>query len=49
MNEFLLTSLENINTAASWAIENFNSKKIVLVDGEMGAGKTTLIKAIGKL
>lgn len=49
MNEFLLTSLENINKAASWAIENFNSKKIVLVDGEMGAGKTTLIKAIGKL
>lgn len=38
-------SLEEIDQVAKELIKNF-SKKIVLFNGEMGAGKTTLISAI---
>lgn len=49
MKQYLLNSIDSINSAAEWVIENIHTKKIIIVDGEMGAGKTTLIKAIGKL
>lgn len=49
MNQYLLNSIDTINSAAEWVIENIHTKKIIIVDGEMGAGKTTLIKTIGKL
>lgn len=40
-------SLQNISEIAKYIIANVNSK-IVLFNGEMGAGKTTLIKEITK-
>lgn len=49
MKQYLLNSIDTINSAAEWVIENIHTKKIIIVDGEMGAGKTTLIKTIGKL
>ena len=39
-------SLENINHLAGQIIENSNDYKVWIFDGEMGSGKTTLIKAI---
>ena len=41
-------SLEQINEVAK-QILNSNPKKVILFNGPMGAGKTTLIKAITKL
>ena len=38
-------ALEEIDQIASELVKNFN-KKIILFNGEMGAGKTTLISAI---
>ncbi len=37
---------ENINTTAAELIQYAGSSKVWLFDGEMGVGKTTLIKAI---
>ena len=37
--------LEEIDQIASELVKNFN-KKIILFNGEMGAGKTTLISAL---
>lgn len=39
-------SLEEIDSVAKQIIEAISSS-VLLIDGEMGAGKTTLIKAIG--
>jgi tRNA threonylcarbamoyladenosine biosynthesis protein TsaE len=41
-------SLEQINEVAK-QILNSNPKKVILFNGQMGAGKTTLIKAVTKL
>lgn len=40
--------LENIETTAQWILASLKSK-IVVFEGEMGAGKTTLIKEICKV
>ena len=40
-------SLEEVNKAVKWILENVESK-VVLFHGEMGVGKTTLIKSIIK-
>ena len=39
-------SLEEIKSAADFVLNNLNGNKILLLDGVMGAGKTTLSKAI---
>lgn len=41
-------NLEQINKIARWVLENSTSK-ILLFDGPMGSGKTTLIKEIATL
>lgn len=47
MKEYLLASLDDSMNAAKWLLENIGAQKIIRLDGEMGAGKTTLIKSIG--
>jgi tRNA threonylcarbamoyladenosine biosynthesis protein TsaE len=47
MKEYLLASLDDSMNAAKWLLENIGHHKIIRLDGEMGAGKTTLIKSIG--
>ena len=42
----LTYTLEQINAAAMQSIKSSNNRKIWSFEGEMGAGKTTLIKAI---
>ena len=41
-------TLDSINAAAKQIIDSANDRKLWTFDGEMGAGKTTLIKAICK-
>ncbi len=38
--------LEDISSAAKWLLERLGEKRLVVLKGEMGAGKTTLVKAI---
>jgi tRNA threonylcarbamoyladenosine biosynthesis protein TsaE len=46
MNTFELNSLDKLSLAAQWVLDNIKGKKVVAFYGEMGAGKTTLIKEI---
>ncbi|MEQ9302151.1 MAG: tRNA (adenosine(37)-N6)-threonylcarbamoyltransferase complex ATPase subunit type 1 TsaE [Cyclobacteriaceae bacterium] len=48
-NEFSYDGLAQINEAAKYIIDNAGGQRIWLLEGEMGAGKTTLVKAIGGL
>lgn len=41
-------TLDNIELAANFVINNLNANTVILLDGDMGAGKTTLTKAICK-
>jgi len=43
---FSMTSLEDIEKAASWIIKEGKNQNVWLFEGEMGAGKTTLIKEV---
>ncbi|MFN8277554.1 MAG: tRNA (adenosine(37)-N6)-threonylcarbamoyltransferase complex ATPase subunit type 1 TsaE [Chitinophagales bacterium] len=38
--------LAEINDAAAWLLQACGSRRVVLLHGEMGAGKTTLVKAM---
>lgn len=38
--------LEEIDRAARWLLDRLGEKRLVVLKGEMGAGKTTLVKAI---
>lgn len=38
--------LEEIDRAAKWLLDRLGEKRLVVLKGEMGAGKTTLVKAI---
>lgn len=49
MNERTINSIKQLPQIAQWIIDNFDNKNVIIVEGEMGAGKTTLIKEIGKL
>lgn len=41
-------SLEDLNAAAKWLLDELKGLKIVAINGEMGAGKTTFIKSLCK-
>ena len=45
----LLYTIDDIAEAASWLIDHTDSRKVWLVTGDMGAGKTTLIKVVSHL
>ncbi len=45
--EIIISNISGLDTAAKQILE-FSSLRLFLVYGEMGVGKTTLIKAIGK-
>ena len=45
---FVLKDISDIDTAAKIFVEKFGNKKIFAFYGEMGAGKTTFIKAVCK-
>jgi len=47
MNHTLIYTLPEIEMAAKFVLNNISSN-IVLLDGDMGSGKTTLVKAIVK-
>lgn len=38
--------IQNLDSAASWLLENLSGQKIIAVNGEMGSGKTTFIKSL---
>lgn len=38
--------LDQIAEAAKWLIERLGERRLVVLKGEMGAGKTTLVKAV---
>jgi tRNA threonylcarbamoyladenosine biosynthesis protein TsaE len=46
--EFIAKSISDLNTISKQLIEQFKDTKVVLLNGEMGAGKTTLIKQLCK-
>ena len=46
--EFIYDGLAQLNEAARYIIENAGDHKIWLLEGAMGAGKTTIVKAIGE-
>lgn len=48
MKEFEVSSIEDLNEVASAIIELTSQNKIFLLDGEMGAGKTTLTSEVCK-
>lgn len=48
MNERILENIDQLPEAAKWLISLFKKNKIIVFNGVMGAGKTTLIKEIGK-
>lgn len=48
MGTFKYQSLDEIQAAAQWLISHGQKVPVWLFEGEMGAGKTTLIKAICK-
>lgn len=46
MKFFHLKNEEALPDAASWFVRNMGDAKVFAISGELGAGKTTLIKAI---
>lgn len=44
--EFKTSSLEELNIVADYVLENLTKSKVILLNGELGAGKTALIKKI---
>lgn len=48
MNERTIENIEQLPEVAKWLVSLFKKNKIIIFEGVMGAGKTTLIKEIGK-
>lgn len=48
MNTLQIKNIDEINKIAKEIIDLFGSNKVFLFNGKMGAGKTTLIKAISE-
>ncbi len=46
--KFTIADINELSNVATEIIKNINNKKIILFYGDMGAGKTTLIKEICK-
>ena len=46
--EFSYDGLQEIDQAVHFILENAGEAKVWLLQGEMGAGKTTLVKALGQ-
>ncbi|MDG1477487.1 MAG: tRNA (adenosine(37)-N6)-threonylcarbamoyltransferase complex ATPase subunit type 1 TsaE [Vicingaceae bacterium] len=46
MKQYKSNSLDDLNEIAKKLISDFSDKKVILFYGEMGAGKTTLIKIL---
>ncbi len=46
MKKLEISSLSQLDTVADAILSNLNGRNIVLLQGEMGAGKTTLVNAI---
>lgn len=49
MHQRTIENIEQLPEIANWAVSLFKKNKIIVFDGKMGAGKTTLIKEIGKV
>ncbi|MGO1597747.1 MAG: tRNA (adenosine(37)-N6)-threonylcarbamoyltransferase complex ATPase subunit type 1 TsaE [Sphingobacterium sp.] len=47
--ELILDNIDQLPQAAAWLIEQSEGKKVFIFQAPMGAGKTTLIKAICKI
>lgn len=46
--EFIAKSINDLNQISKQLIEHFGTSRVILFNGEMGAGKTTIIKEICK-
>jgi tRNA threonylcarbamoyladenosine biosynthesis protein TsaE len=46
MNSYLISDLSQISDCAQWVLEKMEDRKVLLLKGPMGAGKTTLAKAM---
>ncbi len=46
MNEISINSLESLPEVAKLVLESLNGRTVVLLDGAMGSGKTTLVREI---
>ncbi|HYC28302.1 MAG TPA: tRNA (adenosine(37)-N6)-threonylcarbamoyltransferase complex ATPase subunit type 1 TsaE [Chitinophagaceae bacterium] len=46
MQQFSLASKAQLDEAAKWVLSNMSGRKILLLEGQLGAGKTTLCAAI---
>ncbi|MDX9746954.1 MAG: tRNA (adenosine(37)-N6)-threonylcarbamoyltransferase complex ATPase subunit type 1 TsaE [Paludibacter sp.] len=49
MHQRTIENIHQLPEIANWAVSLFKRNKIIVFDGKMGAGKTTLIKEIGKV
>ncbi|WP_029608781.1 tRNA (adenosine(37)-N6)-threonylcarbamoyltransferase complex ATPase subunit type 1 TsaE [Mycoplasma simbae] len=47
--KFITKPGENIANVAQYVLDNLTQSKIILLNGDLGAGKTTLIKSLAKL
>lgn len=48
LNSYIVDGLLGLDDAAVWIIDRTKQYKVILLNGELGAGKTTLVKALAK-
>jgi tRNA threonylcarbamoyladenosine biosynthesis protein TsaE len=49
VNNHFTYTLETINEAAQWLLHQLNTANIILLNGDLGAGKTTLTQTLCKI